>query len=46
MAQQPGLGDFTDRLQELSADGDPLEKLSATLDFGTTLLFGTPKGYQ
>ena len=33
MAQQPGFWDFTDRLHELSAHGDPLEKLSATVDF-------------
>lgn len=33
MAQQPGFWDFTDRLQELSAHGDPLEKLTATVDF-------------
>jgi IS5 family transposase len=33
MAQQSGFWDFTDRLQELSAHGDPLEKLSATVDF-------------
>jgi len=33
MAQQPGFWDFTDRLQELSAHGDPLDKLTATVDF-------------
>ena len=33
MAQQPCFWDFTDRLQELSAHGDPLEKLSTTVDF-------------
>ena len=33
MAHQPGFWDFTDRLQELSAHGDPLEKLTATVDF-------------
>ena len=33
MAQQPGFWDFTDRLQELSAHGDPLVKLSASVDF-------------
>lgn len=33
MAQQPGFWDFPDRLQELSAHGDPLEKLTETVDF-------------
>lgn len=28
-----GFLDFRDRLQELSANGDPLEKLAETLDF-------------
>ena len=33
MAQQRGFWDVDHRLQELSAHGDPLEKLSATVDF-------------
>jgi IS5 family transposase len=33
MAGQPGFWDVEDRLQQLSARGDPLEKLSATVDF-------------
>ncbi len=33
MAQQPGFWDVDHRLQELSAHGDPLEKLPATVDF-------------
>ena len=33
MAQQPGFWDVEHRLQELSAHGDPLEKLAATVDF-------------
>ncbi len=33
MAQQPGFWDVDHRLQELSAHGYPLEKLSATVDF-------------
>ena len=31
--RQPGFWDVEDRLQELSAQGDPLEKLAATVDF-------------
>ncbi|MEQ8964871.1 MAG: IS5 family transposase [Azospirillaceae bacterium] len=31
--QQPGFWDVEDRLRQLSAQGDPLEKLSATVDF-------------
>jgi len=31
--RQSGFWDFEERLQELSAQGDPLEKLSATVDF-------------
>ena len=30
---QPGFWDVEDRLRELSAQGDPLEKLAATVDF-------------
>lgn len=30
---QPGFWDFEDRLQELTVQGDPLEKLAATVDF-------------
>lgn len=33
MAGQKGFWDVEDRLAELSAEGDPLEKLSATVDF-------------
>ncbi|MBK1696661.1 transposase, partial [Rhodovibrio salinarum] len=33
MAGQPGFWDVEDRLRQLSARGDPLEKLSATVDF-------------
>lgn len=33
MSGQPGFWDFEDRLRELSAQGDPLEKLAATVDF-------------
>lgn len=33
MSGQRGFWDFEDRLRELSAQGDPLEKLSATVDF-------------
>lgn len=33
MARQPGFWDVEDRLRQLSARGDPLEKLSATVDF-------------
>ena len=33
MAGQPGFWDFEDRLAQLSAQGDPLEKLNATVDF-------------
>ena len=33
MAGQRGFWDVEDRLRELSAEGDPLEKLSATVDF-------------
>jgi transposase, IS5 family len=32
--QQVGFRDVEDRLRELSAQGDPLEKLAATADFG------------
>ena len=31
--RQAGFWDVEDRLRELSAQGDPLEKLSATVDF-------------
>jgi IS5 family transposase len=31
--RQPGFWDVEERLQELSAQGDPLEKLAATVDF-------------
>jgi len=31
--RQPGFWDVEDRLRELSAQGDPLEKLAATVDF-------------
>ena len=33
MGGRNGFWDFEDRLKELSAEGDPLEKLSATVDF-------------
>jgi len=33
MGHQPGFWDFEDRLRELSAQGDPLEKLASTVDF-------------
>lgn len=33
MAGQKGFWDVEDRLQELSAHGDPLEKLGETIDF-------------
>ena len=33
MQGQSGFWDFEDRLKELSAEGDPLEKLSTTIDF-------------
>ena len=33
MSDQLGFWDFEDRLRELSAQGDPLEKLAATVDF-------------
>ena len=33
MRGQAGFWDIEDRLKELSAEGDPLEKLSATVDF-------------
>jgi transposase, IS5 family len=33
MQGQSGFWDFEDRLKELSAEGDPLEKLSTTVDF-------------
>ena len=33
MQGQRGFWDFEHRLKELSAEGDPLEKLSATVDF-------------
>ena len=33
MAGQKGFWDFEERLAQLSAEGDPLVKLSATLDF-------------
>lgn len=33
MQGQRGFWDFEDRLRELSAEGDPLEKLAATIDF-------------
>lgn len=32
-ARQPGFWDIEERLRELSAQGDPLEKLTATVDF-------------
>jgi hypothetical protein len=32
-AGQPGFWDVQERLRELSAQGDPLEKLAATVDF-------------
>lgn len=32
-AGQPGFWDVQDRLREVSAQGDPLEKLAATVDF-------------
>ncbi len=32
MQGQRGFWDIEDRLKELSAEGDPLEKLSATVD--------------
>ena len=31
--RQPGFWDVEERLRELSAQGDPLEKLAATVDF-------------
>lgn len=33
MQGQNGFWDVEDRLKELSAEGDPLEKLAATVDF-------------
>jgi transposase, IS5 family len=33
MSGQAGFWDFEDRLRELSAEGDPLERLSVTVDF-------------
>ena len=33
MQGQNGCWDVEDRLKELSAEGDPLEKLAATVDF-------------
>jgi len=33
MTGQRGFWDFEQRLEELSAEGDPLEKLAATVDF-------------
>ena len=33
MQGQSGFWDVEDRLKELSAEGDPLEKLAATVDF-------------
>lgn len=33
MLGQGGFWDFEDSLRELSAGGDPLERLSATVDF-------------
>jgi len=33
MTGQRGFWDFEQRLEELSREGDPLEKLSATVDF-------------
>ena len=32
-SDQPGFWDVQDRLRELSAQGDPLERLTATVDF-------------
>jgi hypothetical protein len=34
MAGQPGFFDLSDRYEALSAAGDPLERLSAVVDFG------------
>ena len=33
MGRQPGFWDVEERLRELSAQGDPLEKLATTVDF-------------
>lgn len=33
MARQPGFFDLDERLQQLSSGGDPLERLSAVIDF-------------
>ena len=33
MAGQPGFFDFDERLGQLSSGGDPLERLSAVVDF-------------
>jgi hypothetical protein len=33
LGRQPGFWDVEQRLRELSAQGDPLEKLAATVDF-------------
>ncbi len=33
MSGQSGFWDVENRLKELSAEGDPLERLSATVDF-------------
>ena len=35
MQGQKGFWDFEQRLEELSREGDPLEKLAATVDFET-----------
>ena len=48
-AGQPGLWDVQDRLRELSAQGDPLEKLARTVDFElfrgeVTTALGTREG--
>ena len=34
VGRQPGFWDVEERLRELSAQGDPLERLNATVDFG------------
>ena len=36
---QKGFWDFQERLAELSAEGDPLVKLSATVDFEVSVRF-------
>jgi len=44
MGGQPGFFDLSDRYEALSAAGDPLERLSAVVDFGKRGLTAALRG--